>query len=59
MTRPPNVLRLFAVSGFVVGSLCALGGTGFVVFYRATGVRTLAAGAFGAVAVMLAWQLVK
>lgn len=57
--KPPNVLGLFIVSGLAVGSLYALGGIGLVVLYRATGVLNLAAGAIGAVAVMVAWQLVQ
>src|SRR3989338_4026484 len=57
--KPLNVLGLFIVSGLAVGSLYALGGIGLVVLYRATGVLNLAAGAIGAVAVMVAWQLVQ
>jgi branched-chain amino acid transport system permease protein len=57
--KPPNVLGLFMVSGLAVGSLYALGGIGLVVLYRATGVLNLAAGAIGATAVMVAWQLVQ
>lgn len=57
--RPPAVIGLFLVSGLAVGSLYALGGIGLVLLYRATGVLNLAAGAIGAVAVMLAWQLVQ
>lgn len=57
--KPPTVLGLFIVSGLAVGSLYALGGIGLVVLYRATGVLNLAAGAIGAVAVMVAWQLVQ
>lgn len=57
--KPLNVLGLFIVSGLAVGSLYALGGIGLVVLYSATGVLNLAAGAIGAVAVMVAWQLVQ
>lgn len=47
---------MFVVSGAAVGSLYALGGSGLVVLFRATGVLNLAAGAIGAAAVMPAWQ---
>lgn len=54
--KPVAVSGLFLVSGLAVGSLYALGGIGLVVLYRATGVLNLAAGAVGALGVMLAWQ---
>lgn len=57
--KPLNVVGLFIVSGLAVGSLYGLGGIGLVVLYRATGVLNLAAGAIGAAAVMVAWQLVQ
>jgi branched-chain amino acid transport system permease protein len=55
--KPAPVIGLFLVSGLAVGSLYALGGIGIVLLYRATGVLNLAAGAIGAAAAFLAWQL--
>jgi len=51
------VVGLFLVSGLAVGSLYALGGIGIVLLFRATGVLNLAAGAIGAVAAFVSWQL--
>lgn len=55
--KPAAVIGLFLVSGLAVGSLYALGGIGIVLLYRATGVLNLAAGAIGAVAAFVTWQL--
>lgn len=55
--KPAPVVGLFLVSGLAVGSLYALGGIGIVLLYRATGVLNLAAGAIGAAAAFLTWQL--
>jgi branched-chain amino acid transport system permease protein len=55
--KPAAVVGLFLVSGLAVGSLYALGGIGIVLLFRATGVLNLAAGAIGAVAAFLTWQL--
>jgi branched-chain amino acid transport system permease protein len=55
--KPAPVIGLFLMSGLAVGSLYALGGIGIVLLYRATGVLNLAAGAIGAAAAFLAWQL--
>ncbi len=55
--KPAAVVGLFLVSGLAVGSLYALGGIGIVLLYRATGVLNLAAGAIGAAAAFLTWQL--
>jgi branched-chain amino acid transport system permease protein len=56
--KPAAVIGLFLVSGLAVGSLYALGGIGIVLLFRATGVLNLAAGAIGAAAAFLTWQLV-
>jgi branched-chain amino acid transport system permease protein len=55
--KPAAVVGLFLVSGLAVGSLYALGGIGIVLLYQATGVLNLAAGAIGAAAAFLTWQL--
>lgn len=55
--KPAAVVGLFLVSGLAVGSLYALGGIGIVLLFRATGVLNLAAGAIGAVAAFVTWQL--
>lgn len=55
--KPAAVIGLFLVSGLAVGSLYALGGIGIVLLFRATGVLNLAAGAIGAAAVFVTWQL--
>jgi len=55
--KPVAVVGLFLVSGLAVGSLYALGGIGIVLLFRATGVLNLAAGAIGAVAAFVTWQL--
>lgn len=55
--KPAAVIGLFLVSGLAVGSLYALGGIGIVLLFRATGVLNLAAGAIGAVAAFVTWQL--
>jgi len=55
--KPAAIIGLFLVSGLAVGSLYALGGIGIVLLYRATGVLNLAAGAVGAVAAFVTWQL--
>lgn len=55
--KPAAVVGLFLVSGLAVGSLYALGGIGIVLLFRATGVLNLAAGAVGAVAAFVTWQL--
>jgi branched-chain amino acid transport system permease protein len=55
--KPAAVIGLFLVSGLAVGSLYALGGIGIVLLFRATGVLNLAAGAIGAAAAFVTWQL--
>ena len=55
--KPAPIVGLFLVSGLAVGSLYALGGIGVVLLYRATGVLNLAAGAIGAAAAFVTWQL--
>ena len=47
----------FLVAGTALGSLYALAGTGLVLLYRASGTLNLAQGAFGAIAVLVAWDL--
>lgn len=47
----------FVVSGIALGSLYALSGTGLVVLYRASGTLNLAQGAFGAIGILIAWEL--
>lgn len=47
----------FVISGIALGSLYALSGTGLVVLYRASGTMNLAQGAFGAIGILIAWEL--
>ncbi|WP_322748336.1 MULTISPECIES: branched-chain amino acid ABC transporter permease [unclassified Frankia] len=47
----------FLVAGLALGSMYALSGTGLVLLYRASGTLNLAQGAFGAIAVLVSWEL--
>jgi len=49
----------FIVSGLAFGGVYALSGVGLVVLYRTTAVVNFAYGAFGAVAALLAWQIME
>ncbi len=53
------MLLPFIVAGLVIGSLYALSGVGMLVLYRTTGVLNFGYGALGAIAAMIAWQLVE
>src|SRR5687768_13485609 len=49
----------FIVTGLALGGVYALSGVGMVVLYRTTGVLNLAFGAVGALAALIAWDLVN
>lgn len=47
----------FVISGLALGSIYALSGIGLVLLYRASGTLNLAQGAYGALAVLIGWEL--
>jgi branched-chain amino acid transport system permease protein len=47
----------FVISGLALGSIYALSGLGLVLLYRASGTLNLAQGAYGALAVLIGWDL--
>jgi branched-chain amino acid transport system permease protein len=49
----------FIVTGLALGGVYALSGAGMVVLYRTTGVLNLAFGAVGAIAALIAWDLIN
>jgi branched-chain amino acid transport system permease protein len=49
----------FVISGLAFGGVYALSGAGLVVLYRTTAVVNFAYGAFGALAALIAWQLMQ
>jgi branched-chain amino acid transport system permease protein len=49
----------FLVTGLALGGVYALSGAGMVVLYRTTGVLNLAFGAVGALAALIAWDLIN
>jgi branched-chain amino acid transport system permease protein len=49
----------FIVTGLALGGVYALSGAGMVVLYRTTGVLNLAFGAVGALAALIAWDLIN
>lgn len=48
----------FVVSGLSTGAIYVLSGVGIVVLYRASGVLNFAQGALGALAALIAWQII-
>ena len=47
----------FVIAGLAMGSIYALSGIGLVLLYRASGTLNLAQGAYGALAVLIGWEL--
>lgn len=47
----------FVIAGLALGSIYALSGIGLVLLYRASGTLNFAQGAYGALAVLIGWEL--